>query len=339
MIDRRTLVSGISQALLRGSFDVKDKTRITADVSSQDAKRSAPNDRCVGLAYSTWFPNTQWLSHWGTPSLGFYKSADPRIIASHLSEIEATGVDFIMLDWSNNLSSPNNSAQRLHWLESIETSSIDLIEILCKSKFRLKFCLMLGDPGAPDAISDGRMRQMIDRALRMFTSSSSVRERWFMWYGKPLLPMYVGTPSPYLDVADQFQDERVTLRFLTGYVSQQRRLLSGLISKYGYWSWEERGQQTYTVVDGEAEAMTVSASWRGGSGVPEEGRLGGKTYRDEWTRVREVGPKLVLITTFNEWVKGEQPSAEISKDIEPSIEFGSFYLDMTKLEIELFKRD
>ena len=36
---------------------------------------------------------------------------------------------------------------------------------------------------------------------------------------------------------------------------------------------------------------------------------------------------------------GEQPSAEISKGIEPSQEFGRFYLDLLKEQIAKFKRN
>ena len=40
-------------------------------------------------------------------------------------------------------------------------------------------------------------------------------------------------------------------------------LRSGRLSKYGYWSWEDRGPATYSVHDGQVEAMVITAASRG----------------------------------------------------------------------------
>jgi hypothetical protein len=44
-----------------------------------------------------------------------------------------------------------------------------------------------------------------------------------------------------------------------------------------------------------------------------------------------------MVVSWNEWSKGEQPSAEVSKDIEPSKEFGTQYMDLLGREVSLFK--
>jgi len=43
------------------------------------------------------------------------------------------------------------------------------------------------------------------------------------------------------------------------------------------------------------------------------------------------------VVSWNEWLCGEQPSAEISKDLEPSKEHGRLYLNLLKEQIALFK--
>jgi hypothetical protein len=91
---------------------------------------------------------------------------------------------------------------------------------------------------------------------------------------------------------------------------------------------------------GSAEAINVVAAWRGdaASNVPAEGRRDGQTYRDGWARARKVGPHFALAGSFNEWSNpNEEPSAEISKDIEPSHVFGMQYLDLLKKEATAFK--
>jgi hypothetical protein len=71
--------------------------------------------------------------------------------------------------------------------------------------------------------------------------------------------------------------------------------------------------------------------------MPDPGRRNGQTFREQWARARRIGPKFALAGTWNEWVVSEQPSAEISKDLEPSKEYGRLYLDILKEEIRLFK--
>ncbi|MCU1259043.1 MAG: hypothetical protein JWO80_1928 [Bryobacterales bacterium] len=121
---------------------------------------------------------------------------------------------------------------------------------------------------------------------------------------------------------------------MTGFVSQQPSLLSAKgISRFGYWSWEDRGAPT-VAADGQshADAMTVVPAWRSAQQprIPAQGRNNGKTFRDGWARARALGPRIVL---------AEEPSAEVSKDIEPSAEFGTQYLDLLRTEAARFKTD
>jgi hypothetical protein len=89
--------------------------------------------------------------------------------------------------------------------------------------------------------------------------------------------------------------------------------------------------------------MVVTAAWRkqaapGQPGyIPARGREGGATFRAQWARAREIGPKVALVVSWNEWVLGEQPGVEGSKDIEPSKQHGRFYLNLLKEQIRLFK--
>jgi hypothetical protein len=46
-----------------------------------------------------------------------------------------------------------------------------------------------------------------------------------------------------------------------------------------------------------------------------------------------------MVVSWNEWTRVEHPDAEGSKDLEPSKEFGHFYLDLLKQEIAGFKKE
>ena len=159
------------------------------------------------------------------------------------------------------------------------------------------------------------------------------------YLGKPLLVIYVNTPSPFQEGTPTWDDPRFTVRWMTGYVTQQPALRTDdLVSKFGYWSWEDRGTQTFTVHDGVPESMVVVASYRpDGTKIPAGPRDGGTTFLKQWSRARQVGPRIVTVVSWNEWSRGEQPSAEVSKDIEPSKEFGDAYLKMLAEQIRLFK--
>jgi len=65
--------------------------------------------------------------------------------------------------------------------------------------------------------------------------------------------------------------------------------------------------------------------------------MNGETFKRQWARARAVGVRIVLVVSFNEWTVGEQPSLEISKDVEPSAALGTFYLDLLREEIRAFK--
>ena len=110
-----------------------------------------------------------------------------------------------------------------------------------------------------------------------------------------------------------------------------------------YWSWEERGAQTYTVNNGVVEAVTCSAATRaqgtagGDNYIPECGRANGATLKKQFQRAIDLGAKIILLVSWNEWTKGEQPSAEVSKDLEPSQAHGTFYYDLMKEQIKKFK--
>ena len=58
-------------------------------------------------------------------------------------------------------------------------------------------------------------------------------------------------------------------------------------------------------------------------------RANGETYRSFWRVARASDPQWILITSFNEWHEGSE--------IEPSVEFGTFYLELTAEEAAAWK--
>lgn len=305
-------------------------------------------ERLVGIAYTTWHQNRNWTNVWGTPQLGFYASDERAVIRQHATWLADAGVDFLWVDWSNNLGYVYNPQQKRPDFDMIEDSTFLLFDEFAQMRAQgLKtpnISLFIGNPGAPEAVSNGQLQRKADQVWNQFVANPMYRSLVQQYEGKPLLVVYVNTPSSYQNGVPDWNDARFTVRWMTGFITQQPNLRTpDLVSRFGYWSWEDRGPQTFPVVNGHPEAMVINAATRsqGKPGdryyIPAAPRSGGETFKRSWARARQIGPKYGMVVSWNEWHKGEQPSPEISKDIEPSKEFGDFYLKQMKEEIALFK--
>lgn len=311
-----------------------------------------PEERLVGLAYTTWHKTTlwdgvgqpkhetrPWKGVWGEPELGFYRSDDPAVIRRHAEWIAGAGVDFIFLDWSNNVDHSPGGRSKGH--QFIEDSTTLLFEKYAEMEKRPRVVIMLGTAGHPEALADGRLQRKADQVHRMYVQNPRFRPLMQDYLGKPLLMIYTDTPTPYgIKALPPWDDPRFTVRWVTGFLTEQRGLLGpDKRSKLGYWSWEDRGVQAVAVHDGRPEAMTVVACWRADKqkDIPSPGRRDGETLLAQWQRLQEIGPKFAIVVSWNEWWTGEQPDAEHSKDLEPSKEFGHRYLDLLRQEATKFK--
>jgi hypothetical protein len=300
-------------------------------------------DRLVGIAYTTWHQNAHWTNVWGTPLLGDYASDDRKVIRQHARWLANAGVDFIWIDWSNDLNYLYDPKKPRPDFDMIEGATFTIFDEFAKMRAAGEktpnISIFIGNPSEPDAVTNGNLQRKADQVWNQFVANPNYRPLVQEYLGKPLLVVYVNTPSPYQNGLPSWDDPRFTVRYMTGFITQQPALRTpDLLSKFGYWSWEDRGPQTYAAFDGHPEAMTVVAAWRDDPEAPTPGRLNGKTFRREWERARNVGPKFALVVSWNEWSRGEQPSAQVSKDIEPSKEFGMQYLDILKDEISHFKK-
>ena len=301
--------------------------------------------RLVGVAYTTWHTSTAWHNTWGTPLLGTYKSDDRRVIDQHARWLADAGVDFVWVDWSNNIKYTYDPAKNNVTFDMIEGATATMFDEFAKLRAAgtrtPNISIFAGVTGSPAAATDGRLQRKADQVYRQYVAVPRYRSLLQDYLGKPLLVVYVNTPSPFQDGTPDWHDDRFTVRWMTGYVSEQHKLRTDdRVSRFGYWSWEDRGPQTYPVFDGHPEAMVVTAATRpefGHPGIPAAPRDGGKTFLREWARARQVGPKFAMVVSWNEWSRGEQPSAEVSKDVEPSKEFGTQYLDLLKQQVALFK--
>lgn len=317
--------------------------------SGNDVTPVPPSEREVGIAYGLWMDRDIWSSTWDKPMLGEYDSRERRIIRKHAEMLSDAGVDFVWLDWSNNVTyDPDElwvTGGKQDLIEDATAILFDEYYLMSKkNRKHPKISIFIGVTGAPEAVGDGRLQKKADQVYDMYANNPKYKDMMQLHLGKPLLVVYVDTPSPWQNGTPPWNDDRFTVRWMTGYVTEQMPLRTDdLVSRYGYWSWEDRGRQTYPVVNGQPETMVVCAATReqkGGNGwedIPAKGRRDGQTFIEQFERARRVGTKFAMIVSWNEWTTGEQPSVEISKDMEPSVTLGDKYLRLMKEEIRKFK--
>ena len=299
--------------------------------------RCPPAERRVGIGYSLWHTSDQWRKpprSWGTPAIGFYRSDDPRVLATHAAMLTGAGVDFVVVDWSNDLGMDVRRPGGPDTQRFIESATLSAFAAWGSLAAAPAIAIMIGMPDHREAVADGRLSAKAEEVHALFVADRA-RARLTMTYrGKPLLLVYAGTPSPWRGALPPWSDPRFETRFVTGYPAQQNMVGSDGIETLDYWSWEDRREPAVVGFDGEAECMTAVAAWRG---ADSPGRDGGRTYEAQWAAVRRAGPRFALAGTFNEWWASEQIDAEHSKDVEPSKAFGTRTLDLLRRNAEAFK--
>lgn len=306
-------------------------------------------ERLVGIAYSPWHTAARsWgTSTWDLPLWGPYLSDNEDILRLHAELLRDAGIDFVFMDWSNNSNyDPATMRDQREDFRMIEEATDKLFDVWATVEGAPKICIFVG-PGhqGVEAIDNGNHQKKVEQVWRDYVTNPSRADMYFEYEGKPLLMCYGATPTQYgSNPAKLWDDDRFTVRWVTGYVGQQSSLFkSKTMISTRYWSWEERGTQTFTTLNGRAEAITVSAATRpqgseGDSGyIPAAGRENGATLKKQFQRACDLGAGIVLIVSWNEWTTGEQPSPEISKDMEPSQIHGTFYYDLMREQIKKFK--
>ena len=310
-------------------------------------KETPYEDRLVGIAYSTWLCTkiiTWGKNTWDTPLYGNYFSDDREMIAKHAELLRDAGVDFIFIDWTNNTNyDPATMRESLSDFRMIEEATDLVFEIWSTIEGAPKICIFAGPGHAGiENVNNGNHQKKVDQIYQSYVEKYP--DQYFHYEGKPLLMCYGATPNQY-NTRPKWKDDRFTIRWVTGYVSQQDNLynVKTMATRNQWWSWEERGLQPYSLVGDRVECVTCTAASRpqGSEGssdyIPAYGRENGLTLKKQFQRANDLGAGMVILISWNEWTKGEQPSPEVSKDLEPSVVHGTFYYDLLCEQIKKFK--
>lgn len=327
---------------------INDTSDVECDNTGVGIYKQTPfEERIVALAYTTWHHAKRGWGEgtWDLPLWGGYRSDDPDIIRRHGEMFAKAGIDLVFVDWSNNTGYDPETMKETRFDFSVIEDATELLFDIWKDIPNAPKIAIFAGPGhnGPESVQRGEHDRKVEQIYREYANNPARKDMYFIYQGKPLLLCYGATPNFY-GADPEWDDDRFTIRWVTGYVGQQSDLYDKRTRKsHHFWSWEERGAQTFTVSDGTVEAVTITAATRaqgrpGGEGyIAPALRDNGATFKKQFQRAYNLGARIAVLVSWNEWVNGEQISTENSKDLEPSQAHGTFYYDLMCAQIKKFK--
>jgi hypothetical protein len=233
-----SLLSGWRTAAVLGSLLVTSwlpglAATPRGDVLAGDSSRHV---HYIGMEYEVWFPGIPaqgpyggehyWEPRWGTPLLGTYDSTDPKVVDKHAEWLAAIGVDFVLIDWANNIANALSGPTIVGDTIRERTNSVfqEYHDLQQRGAPHPKIAILLGAQNqngvaAQDAISSGSLNREADYVYDHFVSKDP--ELYFQYKGKPLLVIYLGTPAA-LNPPPSWSDPRFTVRWMSGFLESQR---------------------------------------------------------------------------------------------------------------------
>ena len=235
-----------------------------------------------GLWLTVWWTKDDHFHHWSNchilPARGTYTSGDPAVIAAHYARFRDMGVDFLILDDTNDV---GNDGGRINdniraWFEFMDAKP---------AAERIPLCI----GGGGEMRRAGRAAQQ--GAADFYWANWAQRPSYFMLDGKPLL--LIDTDKNYKP--GDFEDTRFTVRWAyngDNHAAMQRNKT---------WGWG-----SYAPAPVLAECMSLWPGHRFPRNVEQQGRdpveaarEGGQLYAREWTRVLKARPQYVTVADWN----------------------------------------
>jgi|GEM_PF-1169579 len=301
----------------------------------------------IGMEYETWFgPGyAQWGHEEAEPILGQYSSLDPRVLRQQTLWFNEMGINFVELDWTNNLSVPFPSPAAR---ECINANKI-LFNLYAHMRQHPKIVFLMGPEhnnwlNHTTPYTGPWFNAQLNYVYKHFINNPKYRRLYLHYRGKPLLLLYLNGPRS--SHPPKIHDPRFTIRYVGAWLQYTKE------ERYGVWSWYDQ-KATPTFYHGHAEALTVACGYPAinspGNGLNNwlslqaGGKNYGQTYRTQWRVADHYRPHFLFLCQWNEFEPPDQYNVNLSNDMEPTLmtELGShrpsgwgfFYLDLTKMEI------
>lgn len=294
---------------------------------------------------------------WHEPLYGFYQNTDPYVIRRHMSLLSHAGVDFLVFDCTNSA---------FLWRMAYEPLLAEMHRMREEGVSTPKIAFMLNFGPLETT------RRMLMALYQNLYAPGLYSDLWYRLDGKPLVMAYPEALPNEGCCASESEVLREIRDFFTFRPGQPGYGCGP--SRPDHWGWlEVFPQHKYGErPDGSCEMMTVGVGQNaregrictyfndkdtfGRSYTKKHGfqRLDRDSYKygynvqEQWDRAIEIGPDIVFVTGWNEWIMGQhrepwildptstqlamvdQYDREHSRDIEPDRDG---YLDTYYLQL------
>ena len=363
MIPRRRLITGTllpEAALISNTLQVRVGRRKLQPIKSDPA-------HLVGMQWEPWFTplNAWWQTAPAVPVMGFYSSVDPDVTRQHMIWMIESGVDFLVVDWTNHL------WDKQRWDERPDAAN----EIVHATTLAFETLARLRDEGHPvprmvlyPGLNNGPATTMraVNEELEWihhnYVRNPRFKGLFVEYLGKPLVLIHNGggPRSPDEERAQPLDTRFFTVRWQSSQLQLSRHHERGL------WSWMDGSlEPMLTRRQGEPEALTVSTAFFGPGGWLGRdafGRRGGWTYVESFKAALKYRPRFIQLHQFQEFAgqpeeQGYGPkhdvyvdsyNVEFSDDIEPVSMtapayrgqggWGFLFLNLTRALVDLYRQ-
>ncbi len=254
--------------------------------------------------------------YWAKPALGYYRSSDKAVIRTHMTQLYAAGVDFLIIDLTNAHDGYLGTAS---WSSFIQAP----MDAICDTIMEMR-ADGEGTPYVAFWVGNwvGETERLYKELYEHYIDTDQWRDCFVYWEGKPFLL------TTHMDPEDFPYPELYTVRRMWGL---------SVDYEAGWWSFlsvDNSDKITYGQ-NGTPEQISVAVASQETymSASTAHGREGGAFWFRQWYTAFAVRPKIVTLTWWNEWaaqrlqVENEDHvieyhftdnyTQEFSRDIEP----------------------
>ncbi len=306
----------------------------------------------IGMEYETWFgPGyAQWGHEEAEPVLGHYSSLDSRVLRQQTLWFNQMGINFVELDWTNNLTGPFPDATARECIASNNA----LFHLYAHMRQHPKVVFLMGPEhnvwlNHTTPYTGPWYTSQVNYIYDHYINRRKYRHIYLRYHHKPLLLLYLN--GPRFAHPPVIHDPRFTIRFVGAWLEYTKE------QRYGVWSWYDQ-KATPTFHHGRPEALTVASGYPAiqspGAGLnnwlsPDAGGKNyGETYRTQWRVADKYFPHFLFLCQWNEFEPPDQFNVNLSNDMEPTLMtetgshqasgWGFFYNDLTRREIARYHR-
>lgn len=313
----------------------------TVEITSRVAPQilEVPGETSLGgqkvLAfYYPWYgipkgPSAQWV-HWNpqkshrdsahTPLAGYYDSQDPETVRRHIREAKEAGIDGFISSWWGKGTFEDRAFQVL-----LDVASEENFLVTVYYEYASIPAQIVSDVNYIISRYGSNASFLTVEGLPVIFFYCRVTEKFSLTEWETVFAQLGRQGRRIFAIADGLRNEFLSVFQGIHTYNPVSLPLDSVAEQYKAASLLARMQGALfaaTVVPGYDEA------YKNPSNLFVD-RADGDTYRAYWNVARVSNPQWILITSFNEWHEGSE--------IEPSVEFGRFYLTLTAEETAAWK--